>query len=129
MAYPKQPDTCMYCPKPMARRENGRRRICQDCNRERKYLYQYGIDLIDYREMWESQGGLCGACNQPETALRADGTVRWLCVDHDHATGLVRGLLCYHCNQGVGHFKDNTEYLQGAIDDLIRTGKETAAAK
>lgn len=56
MAYPKQPDTCMYCPKPMARRENGRRRICQDCNRERKYLYQYGIDLIDYREMGESQG-------------------------------------------------------------------------
>ena len=110
----------------MARRKNGQRRICTDCNRDRKMLYQYGIDLIDYQEMWDAQGGLCGACNQPETALRADGQVRWLCVDHDHSTGEVRGLLCYHCNQGLGHFKDNVEYLAGAIKYLERARKENA---
>jgi len=39
-------------------------------------------------------------------------------LDHCHSTGKVRGVLCSRCNVGLGHFKDNTESLQTAIEYL-----------
>jgi hypothetical protein len=39
-------------------------------------------------------------------------------IDHDHKTGLVRGLLCKHCNQGLGHFRDSTTFLHNAVGYL-----------
>jgi hypothetical protein len=43
-----------------------------------------------------------------------------LSVDHCHATGKIRGLLCTKCNQGLGSFENNVEWLQNAIDYLRR---------
>jgi hypothetical protein len=39
-------------------------------------------------------------------------------VDHNHMTGKVRGLLCHHCNVGIGHFEDNIVLLSNAITYL-----------
>lgn len=36
-------------------------------------------------------------------------------LDHCHTTGVYRGVLCHHCNVGIGHFRDNVEALQAAI--------------
>ena len=58
--------------------------------------------------MFDTQNGVCASCGQPE--WREDhrtGKIRELCVDHDHATGAVRGLLCDDCNVAVGRLKDD----------------------
>lgn len=74
----------------------------------------YGITLGQYEEMLKNQDGKCaickGECNR--------STTNRLCVDHDHKTGQVRGLLCFKCNTGLGRFGDDTESLQMAIDYL-----------
>lgn len=74
----------------------------------------FGITLADYAEMATAQDNKCAICNQPETEKR-NGRVKALAVDHDHATGKIRGLLCTMCNKGLGKFKDNRDFLLTAI--------------
>ncbi len=67
---------------------------------------KYAISLAEYETQLVDQQGLCALCDQPcSTGYR-------LAVDHDHATGIVRGLLCGNCNNGLGRFKDNPEVLR-----------------
>ena len=77
----------------------------------------------DYEAMSVAQGHKCLICKNPETAKGSTGTVRRLCVDHDHsqenADGTVprvaiRGLLCRSCNLGLAGFRDNPTYLDAA---------------
>lgn len=46
------------------------------------------------------------------------GSVERLCIDHDHATGRVRGLLCNDCNLSLGYAKDSIETLKNLIKYL-----------
>lgn len=71
---------------------------------ERNYLlrYRYGITEDDFERMLARQGGLCAICR----------TVPGVFVDHCHQTGQVRGVLCFNCNNGLGHFGDNTVLLE-----------------
>lgn len=58
--------------------------------------------------MLEAQDGGCAICGRPPKNQR-------LSVDHDHKTGLVRGLLCWTCNHRVlGNVRDNVELLMKA---------------
>jgi len=54
--------------------------------------------------MLAEQGGVCAICKAAPAAH----------VDHDHATGRVRALLCFNCNGGLGQFKDNPVALHAA---------------
>jgi hypothetical protein len=64
-------------------------------------LKTYGITSEQYEALYEAQGGVCYIC------VRATGKTRKLAVDHDHATGYVRGLLCKPCNSVLAHFRDD----------------------
>jgi hypothetical protein len=92
------------------RRENFHGAVGHD--RKRSLKNRYGLSVADYEAMLAAQGGVCAICGQP------DSTGRRLSVDHDHNTGAVRGLLCSHCNRGIGHFKDSTTLLARAIEYL-----------
>lgn len=73
----------------------------------RENLKRYGITLEIYQEMFSRQRGVCAICKNPTNHKYG----RRLDVDHDHATGIVRGLLCCKCNRGLGYFRDNADYL------------------
>lgn len=80
----------------------------------------YGITLEDYDRMLKDQSGVCKIC------AKTPGK-RALCVDHDHKTGAVRGLLCDQCNFALGHFNDNPVLLKNAIKYLTPSSSNTAA--
>lgn len=74
-----------------------------DRSRKRR-LDKYGITLTEYDELLEEQGDHCIFCGKTP----AENGSR-LCVDHDHETGEVRGLLCGNCNRALGLFQDSSE--------------------
>lgn len=76
-------------------------------------LREFGITEDDYQTMLIQQGGLCAICGGSNGERR-------LAVDHDHKTGKVRGLICGHCNLGIGLLQDDTSILEKAITYLKR---------
>ena len=66
-----------------------------------------GVDSVQYARMVADQAGLCAICGEPPQGRELD-------VDHDHATGRVRKLLCGSCNLGLGKFRDDPTLLLSA---------------
>lgn len=74
-----------------------------------------GVDAARYQEMLREQNGVCAICHQPEKHRDGlSGKPKDLAVDHDHATGAVRALLCSACNTALGLFNDDPELLDKA---------------
>lgn len=73
-----------------------------------------GIGIEDYERMWEEQEGRCAICRDELVTGSATH------VDHDHATGAVRGLVCRACNLMLGFAKDDPTRLRAAIAYLER---------
>lgn len=83
----------------------GRRR---EANRAYGLKALYGLTVEEYDAMLTAQGGGCALCGRKATS-------RALCVDHDHETGVVRGILCLRCNTALGTLGDNAEGLERAL--------------
>lgn len=114
--------TCRRCGKTKSETEfhklasgvAGRRGTCKECAAElrrprqvddvrRQNMRRYGMTLEQYDAMHAAQGGRCAVCGGRESVISRNGRPFLLAVDHDHATGVVRGLLCSGCNRVVGH--------------------------
>lgn len=67
---------------------------------------------------------ICGAEGDWPAGPRRRPTKPALHLDHCHKTGHIRGLLCAHCNRGLGLFEDNLGLLLSAIDYLKRAAEE-----
>lgn len=76
---------------------------------------EYGIDLEDYQQMLEAQNHVCEICQKPESQI-INGKRRKLSVDHNHKTGLARGLLCFRCNASVGVIEQNMDRVAGVME-------------
>lgn len=142
-------NTCTKCkkPKPLSefgrdlRRQDGVMARCKDCrreeckawrskkpnyekdryrkdpagHRERHLVRKYGVNSADYDALLKAQGGACAICGKVQS--------RAFDVDHDHAGGVVRGLLCTNCNRMIGHAHDSAERLRRAADYLESSRK------
>jgi hypothetical protein len=81
--------------------------------RARQTKARYGISIEQRDEMAMQQRWCCAIC----------GSMVRLFIDHDHANGAVRSLVCHHCNIGLGSFRDNPSALDSAVAYLRRHGK------
>lgn len=83
---------------------------------EKRVQETYGLEAGEYARLYEFQDGRCALCR------RATGASKRLAVDHDHATGAVRGLCCGVCNKWIlGHARDSVAYFQRCIRYLTTT--------
>jgi coenzyme F420-reducing hydrogenase gamma subunit len=110
---------------------DGRRGVCKPCAvlratkwrqdnperfnaaRRKREIKKYGITYVDYERMLAEQAGVCLGCK-----TLSEG--EHLAVDHCHATGRVRGLLCRNCNLTLGNVQDKPEVLRALADYLDR---------
>ncbi len=81
--------------------------------REINLKSRFGINNLQYDNILESQNNSCAICKKHK-----DEFSYHLVVDHCHATGKIRGLLCKKCNLGIGHLDDNIDILKSSISYL-----------
>jgi hypothetical protein len=74
----------------------------------------YDMSITEYAQKFAAQNGVCAICEKPETAKipgrktdKGEDRIRDLSVDHNHATGAIRDLLCNACNHSLGEMKEN----------------------
>lgn len=112
--------------------KDGRRSQCKTCDNKRRIgnpsvknyhlKRDYGIDLTQYQTMKSEHNSCCAICGSSEIELGYS-----LCVDHNHTSNEVRGLLCKPCNLVVGNSRENESILLKAIEYLkqYETGKQS----
>ena len=74
-------------------------------------LKKYGITPEQWEEIYDNQEGRCFICGKHQSQQN-----RRLCVDHNHKTGKVRGLLCVSCNAKLGWFENNFDKVTLYLD-------------
>jgi len=105
---------CKQCykndyPKTMKRREG--------YTRNYDLFKSYKITTEQYNQKLEKQNNRCAICFKTAKEKNQNFKLN-LCVDHDHKTGEIRGLLCDGCNRALGMFKDSVEILNNAMNYL-----------
>lgn len=104
----------------------GVKNICKECNkvypsrrnaataRASDLMKSYKITTEEYNMLLEAQNNMCAICSKNASEL-SNNRKKYLCVDHCHVSGKVRGLLCDTCNRALGMFKDSVAILENAI--------------
>jgi hypothetical protein len=86
-------------------------------NRESNLQQAYGLTTEACDDLVSSQEGRCAICT-----VVLSTTTKGPCVDHNHNTGEVRGILCSNCNRGIGLLNDNPALLISAAEYLNANG-------
>ena len=111
--------TCKKCTEEEKKvRTEGDRGHYAELARTRHLRRTYGLSDKEFLKLLEIQEGLCSICwveLDTEYGTQSPNKVQ---VDHCHETDVVRGLLCFSCNTGLGKFRDSKELLQRALNYL-----------
>lgn len=111
---------CRVCSKGLF--NNNKSGFCGAHKRDEKLHTKYGITTVEFNALLTAQGGCCAICK----GTTPGGQGEWH-VDHDHASGKVRGLLCAPCNLSLGGFKDSPDLLRAALAYLLSHLSQRAA--
>jgi hypothetical protein len=103
----EKPATLEFFP-PHNKKQNGFDSWCRSC----RSTYRNGINRGKFRNVISDEALIKLKSEVQECVICGDTGP--LVVDHDHKTGQIRGILCNHCNRGLGHFRDNPELLEFA---------------
>lgn len=85
-------------------------------SRKKLFAKKYNMTIAEHDALFASQGFSCGACGSPTPNSKKGWS-----TDHCHKTNTVRGILCHHCNVGLGHAKDNPSTLRAWVTYLERS--------
>jgi len=91
--------------------------------RKAQLMRKYGLTVEEAEAFYRSSNGLCQICGKPSEDDR-----KYLNIDHNHATGQLRGVLCSHCNRGLGFFMDDLANLRSAVAYLEAAEARAAAS-
>ena len=78
--------------------------------RENTLKTLYGLTVEEFNDLYTKQNGRCAICGQPKK-VKGKTKKETICVDHNHKTGKVRGLLCHYCNITLGFLENNLHLL------------------
>jgi len=94
---------------------DGTRSQCRMCDRNYKISVRYGLTLEEVERLWKTER--CEICER-KFSEHGSGHNRHLCFDHDHSTGVFRGILCNACDGALGYFQDSPEAIRNALKYL-----------
>lgn len=113
-----------------SRTKDGKSYYCKDCENKRnnkytgteykrkwKLKHRFNMNLVDYELTLQQQNYKCAICGCDYYTYKKAANKEF-CVDHNHQTGKIRGLLCNSCNRALGLFKDSPENLRKATKYL-----------
>lgn len=108
---------CKTCSKSGMKKWREKNKDKNSTRARRNWLgYQYKMTTTQYEILLKAQKYVCAICKNGPTGKGNNN--KSLHVDHDHATGRTRGLLCSNCNRGLGMFYDNISSLLSAAKYL-----------
>lgn len=87
-------------------------KICKMCKVESVQRSKFGMTTAEALRI-SSKCQICGV-GLPSSNLKK----KMIAIDHDHSTGLVRGILCTGCNTAIGKLGDSVEGLMRAVHYL-----------
>jgi protein-arginine kinase activator protein McsA len=119
--FPPNRMLCVECYRKFQNDKRDRRGFIYNKNRRDKYHQnpykykskskqaKYGITQEEFDKMKESVNNACEICKSQNVTL---------CLDHDHNTNKIRGIICHKCNLGLGNLRDSYEIVKSAADYL-----------
>jgi hypothetical protein len=96
----------------LAQHERDVHRLYPERRKARKIKYLYGLTMARFTGLLATQGAKCAICEMDIS--------RRPYIDHEHSTGIVRGMLCALCNYALGGFRDNPHLMRRAADYVVQ---------
>lgn len=110
---------CRKCHNERAReyRKRNKEKL-REYNRNRPTRNRESISNEELEELLNKQNYSCAICGYYFDLNNEDNS-HILCIDHNHDTTKIRGILCSACNKGLGFFRDNPQLIKKAYKYIM----------